>query len=75
MSSYVKCPCGALFEPDTCIVCQEQRWIDEIEATRARVAELEGQVARAHRVEKRLRAYLLRIEKLATESHTEDPDN
>lgn len=41
----------------------------------ARVAELEEQVARAHRVEKRLRAYLTKIEKLATESHTEDPDN
>ena len=31
MVTYQKCECGALFEPTTCIVCQEERWAEEIE--------------------------------------------
>lgn len=40
MSEYAKCECGAFFEPTTCIVCQEERWIERIE-------ELESQLSQA----------------------------
>ena len=42
MSTNLKCRCGAYYEPDMCPVCQEERWIEEIDALRARVAELQG---------------------------------
>jgi predicted RNase H-like nuclease (RuvC/YqgF family) len=35
-----KCSCGAVFEPDMCCVCQEQRWIEEIESLRSQTEAL-----------------------------------
>jgi len=52
MSTNWKCSCGAVFEPDMCCVCQEQRWIDEIDALRAK---LQAAETRVEQLTKRLR--------------------
>ena len=61
MPTYQKCECGALFEATTCLVCQEERWAEEIQCItserdryRARIADLEG-AAKAERTAQRER--------------------
>ena len=45
MSANRKCSCGAYFEPDICCVCQEKRWIDEIENQKNKIQELKDAMA------------------------------